>query len=128
MQGDDALLFSYSNGGPEPFSHLMIFGVDTAGRVFWYHPAFTDAATDPTSLPIGGGQVDVELPEQVRHQLAPGHLTIYGLFTRQPLGVKAVEQEVARLRSQAAGEGGQPAPRLGFDRSGQHLIEIEVVP
>jgi len=128
MQADDALLFSYSNSGPDPFGYLMIFGVDQRGRVFWYHPAFTDAATDPAALPIQGGQVDVELTEQVRHELGTGRLTLYGLFTRQPLGVKIVEQEVARLRSVAVGGGASTAPRLGFDRSAQHLVEVEVVP
>ncbi len=90
MRASDGLAFTVSNGGPSPFSHLMIFAVTPGGDVHWYWPAFVDPATDPKAIPIGAGGVD--LREVVRHDLRPGSLTVYLLFLRAPLAVSDVER------------------------------------
>src|SRR5690606_27654335 len=98
MRKGDGLLFSFDNLGPAPFAYLMIFAVDGAGEVYWFHPAYEDAGTDPRSIAVSGqGGSAVELPDLVHHDVPAGRLAIYGLFTRAPVRVSTVERTVAEL-------------------------------
>ncbi len=104
IKTSDGLLFAYSNGGPKPFSHLMIFARDSAGEVYWYYPAYQRQGTDPLAidaLPAAVGNI-VELPELIHHDYAPGPLTIYALFSRHRHSISAVEAALAPNRSPSA--------------------------
>jgi hypothetical protein len=92
----ESLAFTYVNPPSVGATHLMIFGRDAAGRVYWFWPAWTDGSQDPESLPIPANGAPIELPEAVRHSLQPGPLTIVGLFTPKPLHVHEVEAAIAK--------------------------------
>ena len=96
LRADDALLFSYTNLGPTPFSYLMIFGVDESRRVFWYYPAFLDASDNPKSIPIAGGASRVGLREVIAHPYVEGTLTLFALFSDNRVSVSNVEAVVAK--------------------------------
>ena len=115
VRADDALAFAYRN--PLGLPHLMVFGVDEAGSVYWYHPAWTDAAKDPQAVPARPGGGPHELPEAVRHPLTGRTLTVYALLARAPMTVTQVE---ALLQ-----QGGARA-LAGPERS-VHEVKLEVV-
>ena len=95
VRTDESLAFSYVNPPSIGACCVMVFARDAAGRIFWFWPAWENAAEDPQSLPISASGSAVELPEAVRHALQPGPLTIVGLFTPKPLHVREVEAAVA---------------------------------
>jgi hypothetical protein len=95
VHADESLAFSYTSPASLGACCVMIFARDAAGRVYWFWPAWDDASADPASLPITASDAPVELTQAVRHELAPGPLTIVGLFTPKPLHVKEVEAAVA---------------------------------
>ncbi len=89
----DELAFAYRNEVGKSF--LMIFAIDGAGHVAWYHPAWTDPADNPTAVPITRQVGFKELPEAVRQPLQGPSLTVYALFMDKPLDVRSVEDRVA---------------------------------
>jgi hypothetical protein len=89
----DELAFSYENGGEA--TYLLIFAVDEHRHVFWYHPAWSDAAEDPASIRIQTTPGSHALHEAIRHELDGEELEIHALFTREPLTVRAVERRLA---------------------------------
>jgi hypothetical protein len=93
LRAGDALAFSYAN--PSAHGYLMVFAYDGAGHVFWFWPAWSEAATDPQAVPIRAGGGPVELVEAVRHPLRPGALTLVGLFLDRPISVHQVEGALA---------------------------------
>lgn len=95
----DELAFAYRN--PSGFSRLLIFGVDEHGHVYWYHPAWREAAETPTAIAIEGGPALHELPEAIAHALDGQQLRIYGVFTREVLTVRQIEAALARNDSVA---------------------------
>jgi hypothetical protein len=119
------LAFTYTNGSPRPFSHLMILAVDQAGRIHWFYPAFLDPAGDPESIPIAAGREERELPERVRIHAAPGRLRLFALFTNQPLRVRQVE---ALLRDLLAQGRLWQADRLPVPDIHQHVLDFTVAP
>jgi hypothetical protein len=116
--GAGELQVSYTNLGPQPYSHLMVFAVDVSGRVSWLYPAYEEEGTSPPAIAIERGVAERVLPDLVEHDFAAGRLAVCGLFLRRPLTVGAVE---------AALGGQQPAPgyRLPFPNSGQHCLDLE---
>jgi hypothetical protein len=104
----DELAFSYRNENGKAF--LMVFAVDAAGRVAWYHPAWTDPASNPKAVPITKQIGFKELPEAIRIPLQGDRITLHALFMDRPLDVRSVEQRVAKvgtaadLAAPAAGE------------------------
>jgi hypothetical protein len=95
VHAGESLAFTYVNPPSTGASYVMVFARDAAGRVFWFWPAWDDAAADPQSLKIPASGSPVELTEAVRHELQPGPLTIVGLFTQKPLHVREVEAAIA---------------------------------
>jgi hypothetical protein len=98
IRGGDGLAFSYLNPPEVGATHLMVFAVDGAGRVYWFWPEWRSAGDNPTALPIQTSATPIELPEGVRHDLPPGPLTLYALFARRPhqlFNVRQVEAAVA---------------------------------
>jgi hypothetical protein len=99
---DDGLLFSYSNLGPTPFSHLMVFGVDEQRRVYWYYPAFLDPRDNPIGITIEKGASRVALNEVVAHHYRAGRLTIFAVFSDRAFSVSNVERAVERGATESA--------------------------
>ncbi len=118
-------LFAYTNLGERPYRYLMVFGVDAQGEVFWFHPPYVEAGTDPESIEIKQGVAGVELSEKIQHDFAPGTLRIVGLFTHEPLKVSQVEAMVQKLVKDGAW---RESKRLPVADSGQHIITTEVRP
>ena len=96
LHTDDGVLFAYTNLGPEPFSHLMVFAVDDQHQVYWYYPAFLDVRDDPNGITIEKGVSRAGLQEVVVHPFPQGTVTIYGLFSDEPHAVSEVEAAVRR--------------------------------
>lgn len=98
IEGTDQLAFAYSNMSDRGLDHLLLFGADESGTIYWYYPAWTDSSQNPAAFPIGRG-VGVELPEQVGHQYRGGRLRIFALFCdRADLTVRHIEGTVQTLR------------------------------
>jgi hypothetical protein len=95
VHSGESLAFSYVNPTEADSCCLMVFGRDAAGHVFWFWPAWENAADDPASVPISTSPQPVELGEAVRHPLQQGPLTVVGLFTPKPLHVHQVEAAIA---------------------------------
>ncbi len=89
----DELAFAYRN--PTGKQRLMVFGLDSAGEVYWYFPAWKESSEDPRAIPITPGSGLQELPEAVHHRVRGERLVIYALFTDRDLSVKAVEGAIA---------------------------------
>lgn len=91
----DGILVRYSNPGTERV-YLMVFALDSRREVHWIHPAYLDAASDPSSLELRQGVMGQALEEVAEPENpAPGALGVYALLTSQPLTVKAVEAALA---------------------------------
>ncbi|MBW1811640.1 MAG: zf-HC2 domain-containing protein [Deltaproteobacteria bacterium] len=119
IEKDDYLLFAYTNLGEKSFGYMMVFAVAFDGEVYWFHPAYTNEADDPVSIPIHKNIADFELAEKVRHNLSAGPLYIYSLFTREPLQVSKVEAFVKDI---------DPGERIPLKNSAQHILPTKVGP
>jgi hypothetical protein len=95
IRASDGLLFAYSNPGTA-YSHLMVFAVDEAHRVYWFYPAYLRAGEDPEAIAIQPERNGVELAEEIRHPFSPGRARLFALFLPGPERVLTVEQAVAR--------------------------------
>jgi hypothetical protein len=116
----DGLLFSYSNLGPRPLGHLIVFGVDARHVVRWFYPAFDEEGTDPASIEIKKGDADVALPDIIHHDLPSGPLAIHAVFTNRPLHVLEVEALV-RERS-------DPSAELSLPGAVEQVVTTRVEP
>jgi hypothetical protein len=97
IRADDELAFAYDNAKQKPY--LLVFGVDEHGHVYWYHPAWTNAADDPAAIRIDANGGRHELREAVAHDLDGQTLEIHALFTDRPVTVREVERLVAGRRA-----------------------------
>ena len=89
IRANDELAFTYDNPSHKPY--LMIFGVDEAGRVYWFYPAWTNESENPTAVKTDPDRTVATLPEAIKHPLGGAKLTVHGLFLDQPLTVREVE-------------------------------------
>jgi hypothetical protein len=96
IAASDGLLFAYTNLGPAPFERLMLFARGADGRIHWFYPAYERADSDPESVPIVNGGVQVALGEVIHHDFQPGPLVIYAAFSRHALRVSEVEASLAQ--------------------------------
>lgn len=94
--------FAYHNDDKSPYRYLMIFAVGADREVYWYYPAYVDAATDPAAVSIERGVQHQPLPDSVRHELPPGPLVIHALFMPEPRRVSDVERAIRMGRTPAA--------------------------
>jgi hypothetical protein len=101
VRAGDGLAFSYRNPPDTRATHLLVFAVDQRGRIYWFWPAWTDAASDPQALAVPAGDAPVELAEAVRHPLPPGRLTVHALFARRPYRVREIEAAVVAQELEA---------------------------
>jgi hypothetical protein len=87
----DELAFAYDN--PDGRKYLMIFAVDEQRRIYWFYPAWTDPADDPSAVMIAAGSH--ELPEAVSHGFVGSEIEVHSLFLDQPMRVRAIERTLA---------------------------------
>jgi hypothetical protein len=125
IHASDGLLFAYSNPGAA-YSHLMVFAVDEARRVYWFYPPYQRHGDDPQAVPIEPGRSGVELAEEIHQPLEPGPLRLFALFLPRPERVLAVEAAVAR----AYGPGASVSEErpLGVPDARQESRLLEVAP
>lgn len=109
----DELAFAYRNELGK--AYLMIFALDGAGHVAWYHPAWTDPADNPRAVPITRQVGFKELPEAVRQPLQGPSLTVHALFMDKALDVRAVEDRVARGDFAAEASAGEVLRTMVFE-------------
>jgi len=93
----DELAFAYRNRAGWP--RVLVYGVDQGGRVYWYHPGWTDPAATPVAVPIEAGPERHELPEAVAQPLPPGRLQIHAVFTDEAVDVRAIERGAVPARA-----------------------------
>lgn len=100
--------------------NLMLFGVDAAGDVHWFYPAYLDAAAPPSSVSLAGAQRKVAFREAVEPEdLAPGSFTLVGWFTNKSYDVAQVEALIEA--------GGVDALALEPGHFGMQRVGLEVV-
>jgi hypothetical protein len=109
----DELAFAYRNELGKAF--LMIFAVDGAGHVAWYHPAWTEPADNPRAVSITKQVGFKELPEAIRHPLQGPSLTVHALFMDKALDVRAVEDRLARGEFAADASVGESLRTMVFE-------------
>jgi hypothetical protein len=125
LPAKDGLLVAYDNGGPSPAAYLMVFLVDARRHVYWLYPALGADGADAPGLPIHPG-VGVELPDEIRHDLSPGPLRVFSVFSHRPLRVREVERAVGTVVDPVAAER-LPTDRLACDDCAQHSFLVHVV-
>lgn len=82
--------------------HLMLAGVDAAGVVHWFYPAWDDPSSDPEALVIPADTTSMALPDAVVPEgAAPGRMRILTLVSRSSLHVREVERRLAEGRPPA---------------------------
>lgn len=121
---DDALAFAYLNRSVDQLRYLMVFGVDDRGDIFWYFPPNTIVDDNPASVLITGGAQPIELPEQVAHDLKPGPLRIFGIFSALPLTVQTIEREL--MQDLDAAQTVERLTRISMDDVGQYSLLLQV--
>ena len=93
IAADDELAFAYRN--PNGKRHLMVVARDERGRIYWYHPAWSDEAANPLSIAVQASQEVIELTEAVRQPIRGESITIYGIFSDRALSVQQVEASLS---------------------------------
>jgi hypothetical protein len=86
----DELAFAYRNSSG--WQRLLVYAVDPAGRVYWYHPGWIDAAEAPVAIPIDPAAERRELPEAIAQPLPVGPVWLHAVFLDEALDVRAVER------------------------------------
>jgi hypothetical protein len=86
----DELAFGYRNRGG--WKRLLVYAVDAAGRMYWYHPGWLDAADPPVAIPIDAIDERRELPEAIAQPLSAGPVWLHAVFLDDGLDVRAVER------------------------------------
>jgi hypothetical protein len=90
IHSGDELAFGYRNRGG--WKRLLVYAVDPAGRVYWYHPGWLDEGTSPVAVPIEAVDERRELPEAVAQPLPAGPVSLHAVFLDEGLDVRAVER------------------------------------
>lgn len=95
LRTDSGLAFAYANIGHK--QHLMVFAVDVddGRRVYWYHPAWTSPAENPTALAISGDDALHEIPQAITHHFAGRRVQLFGVFLDHALSARDMEALVA---------------------------------
>ena len=94
----DELAFTYQSHD-ETKTHLMIFGLDERGRVYWFHPEWTVETDNPKAIRIESDGRPHDLREAIRHRFEGVRLEIHGLFLDRPASVRDVEEVLSRMAS-----------------------------
>ncbi|HET6148218.1 MAG TPA: hypothetical protein VFH68_11860 [Polyangia bacterium] len=99
----DELAFAYRN--PAGKGRLLVFAVDEHGHIYWYHPAWSNAAQNPTAVQISAEPGLHELPAAVLHKFDGERIMVHALFTDRELSVRQIESAVAEAAARDDGAG-----------------------
>jgi len=116
MRASDELAFAYRNPGRA--RHLVVYGADEHGHLFWYYPAWENAADDPSAIAIDASAGLRELPDAVANDLDGQRLFLHALFVPTAIRARTIER-LAKASDPAA-----PLDLPGAEQSTQ-LIEVE---
>jgi hypothetical protein len=94
ISATDELAFAYQNGAGKKW--LLVFGTDEHNSVYWYHPGWKDASSNPSAVPLEPSFEPVELPEAIQHSLRGSQLSIHALFADRRLSVRQIEAMLNR--------------------------------
>lgn len=98
------LAFRVLNPSSTPPLYLLAFGVDAAGEVHWFYPAWHDAASDPAAAVLPAQAEPFFLPDAVAPEgAAPGPFRIVSVLSDQPATVRATEARLGRGQSLCLG-------------------------
>ena len=122
---ESQLVFSVGNAQESPYRYLMILGLQSDGRVFWYHPAYEDPQDNPQSIAIETSDEPIHLREEIGHDLKPGFLRLFALFSKEPLNVWGIEKMITDRLS--ATQGLEDLGRLPIPGTGQQSLRLRVV-
>ena len=95
----------------------MVFAVDEGRRVYWYHPAWQNAADNPIAIDIERDEALHEFPQAITHRFAATPLQLFGVFLDRAMSVREMESLVARAPRRAAANPARPR-RGGRDQAG----------
>jgi hypothetical protein len=112
------LAFAYES--TPDYDTLMIFGLDEHGHVYWYHPAFTDPSSSPSSISVATNAEMHSLEEAIAHELDGNTLEVHALFARQKRTVHEIESILATRRA--------PSGPLVLPSTKDVVTEIRVLP
>jgi len=98
ISNGDELAFAYLNRAG--WSRLLVYAVDRAGRIYWYHPEWADPATAPVAVRIEPGSGRHELPEAIAQPLPHGPVEIHAVFTDDAVSVQSIERGKHPARAQ----------------------------
>jgi hypothetical protein len=90
----DELAFAYQNSAGKKW--LLVFGVDEQNSVYWFHPGWMDASSNPSAVPMEQSSEPVELPEAIQHSLQGNQLSIHAIFSDTRLSVRQIEAMLKR--------------------------------
>jgi hypothetical protein len=116
IAAEDELALAYRNAAAK--KRLLVFGVDDHQNIYWYHPAWVDAAENPAAVPIEPGTNTRELPEAIAHKLSGSRLTIHAVFCDRSLTVREVEAQLRRDGKLSAEGAIQRTVSLTVERGG----------
>ena len=122
VHAGDELAFAYRN--PVGKGRLLVFAVDEHGHVYWYHPAWSDAAANPTAVPISAEPGLHELPAAVLHKFDGERIMVHALFTDRELSVRQVESAVAAALARDHASGATAPLLLPGATDVVHLLRI----
>jgi hypothetical protein len=88
----DELAFAYAN--PAGMPYLMIFGTDEHRHVYWFHPAWPTGMPAPSAIRAAIGPGPHELPAAIRHAFKGRALTVYAVFSEQPIDTQFIEGRI----------------------------------
>jgi len=94
LESRTELAFAYENRDRKKY--LMIFGVNEAGRVYWFYPGWKNPTDNPSAVAITETPGLHELPDAVVHRFEGLRLDIHGLFLDEPLTVRDVESALTK--------------------------------
>lgn len=98
ISNGDELAFAYRNRAG--WSRLLVYAVDGAGRIYWYHPGWADATAAPVAVRIEAGSGRHELPEAIAQPLPHGPVEIHAVFTDDAVSVQSIERGEYPARAQ----------------------------
>lgn len=115
IHASDELAFAYRSPGRA--RHLLVYGADEHGHLYWYYPAWEDVADDPPAIAIEASAELRELPDAVGNDLDGHRLFLHALFVSTSVRASAIEH-LARA--------GDPAAPLALPNAVQSIQVIEV--
>jgi hypothetical protein len=120
VRAGSELAFAYAN-----ISHrrrLMVFAVDDDRRVYWFHPAWQNAAEDPVGVAIAADDAVHELPQAVYHPFSGGRLQLFGVFMDGTMSAREMELAIGRSPSDEQGQ-----LRLSLPTADVSRLDLRVV-